>query len=91
MEETTIHLSSCYITGQWGRVQNKIKETEPKTLTQFLTFYYLLLFLIIKLCLYHDFHDLYQFYGLFTAYLLQEEVMSVRLYGLQQFSWLCKQ
>ena len=33
MEETTIHLSSCYITGQWGRVQNKIKETEPKTLT----------------------------------------------------------
>ena len=35
---------ACYITGQWEQDQNKIKEIQPYPLT----FYYLLLFFIIK-------------------------------------------
>ena len=61
---------ACCIKGHCGRVQNKIKGNLALTLTLTLK---LLLPSIVFLCLYHD------FYGLFTVYLLYEEIMSVRL------------
>ena len=66
-----------YITGQWVRVKNKIKKSLPKPSP--LTFYYLLLFFIIKFVSLSWFLRLYHFYDIFTAYFLYEEVMSVIL------------
>ena len=59
---------TCYITGQWGRVQNKIKK--PLTLT----FYYLLFF-VIKFVSLSWFLRLYHFYGLLLVW--GGKVMSV--------------
>ena len=61
---------TCYITGQWGRVQHKI------TLTLTLN---LLLFFIIKFEFLSWFLRLCHFYGFFTAY-FYEEKLSIRLY-----------
>ena len=57
-----------------GSVGTSLKQTKPNPkpnlnlLLPFTVFYN-------KICLYHN------FYGLFTAYLLYEELMSVRLYS----------
>ena len=74
---------SCYISGQWVASSEWNKRNLTLTLTPKPN--YLLLFFIIKFVSLSWFLWVYHFYGLFTAYLLYEEVMSVRLYNMYCF------
>ena len=74
-----VRFGVCYITGQW--VTSSEKDKRNLTPTPNLNPNYPLLFFIIKFVSLSWYHGFITFYGLFTAYLLCEEVMSVRLYG----------
>ena len=74
-----VRFGVCYITGQW--VTSSEKDKRNLTPTPNLNPNYPLLFSIIKFVSLSWYHGFITFYGLFTAYLLCEEVMSVRLYG----------
>ena len=76
---------ACYITGQWGQVQNKIDQTLTLTLN--------LLFFIIK-CVFLSWFGYYIVFGfiIFTAYIrliLYEEEMSVRPYASENKKTTC--
>ena len=78
---------ACYITGQWVASSKQNKRNLIPTLTLTPKPNYLLLFFIIKFVSLSWFLQLHHFYGLFMAYLLYEEVMSVRLYMYCFHEW----